>query len=297
MRMLVTGRSGQIARALQALAGPELDIIALGRPALDLAEPETFAHTLDAVGPDVVASVGAYTAVDQAESEPALVRRVNAVGPALLARACAARGLPIVHLSTDYVFDGRKTSPFVEEDPIAPASLYGASKAAGEAGVAEAGGRFAILRTAWVFDAAGKNFVRTMLRLAQTRPSIAVVDDQRGSPTYAPFIAQGIVTVARALGENRSDPPSGIYHMTCAGSCTWREFAEAIFVGSAARGGPAASVAPIATADYPTAARRPANSVLDCTKLARAFAIALPDWRAGLDQCLDAIAAEGWRVD
>ncbi len=296
MRLLVTGRTGQVARALQALATPELEVIALGRPQLDLAQPDTLARALDAILPDAVASVAAYTAVDQAESEPEAARLINAAGPTLLAQACAARGLPIVHLSTDYVFDGRKAAPYHEEDRLAPASVYGTTKAQGEAGVAGAGGRFAILRTAWVFDATGRNFVRTMLRLAKSRPSIQVVDDQFGSPTYAPFIANGVIAVARALLAENSASRAGLYHMTSAGACTWREFAEAIFAGSAARAGPWARVEPITTAQYPTPAHRPANSVLDCSKFAHAFGFVLPDWRAGLDACLDTISAEGWNV-
>lgn len=296
MRLLVTGQTGQVSRALQALATPQLEVIALGRPQLDLAQPDTLARALDATHPDAVASVAAYTAVDQAESEPQTARLINAAGPTLLAQACAARGLPIVHLSTDYVFDGLKAAPYHEADPIAPASIYGVTKAQGEAGVAGAGARFAILRTAWVFDATGRNFVRTMLRLAKSRPSISVVDDQFGSPTYAPFIAEGVIKVARALLADNDASRAGLYHMTSAGACSWRAFAEAIFAGSAARAGPWARVEPITTAQYPTLAHRPANSVLDCSKFARVFGFALPDWQAGLADCLDTIAADGWNV-
>jgi dTDP-4-dehydrorhamnose reductase len=209
----------------------------------------------------------------------------------------ADRGIPIIQVSTDYVFDGAKTAPYEETDSIAPQGAYGRTKAEGEARVAAANPRHAIVRTAWVFDATGKNFVRTMLRLATTRPRIGVVADQFGAPTFAPHIADGLLTVARNLASAPAPDMFGVFHMTAAEHCSWADFAEAIFAESAARGGPAAIVDRITTADYPTPAKRPANSRLSCEKIARVHGVRLPPWRAGLAQCMDAIAAGGWAAD
>lgn len=292
MKLLVVGREGQVARALVAAGGDA--VAAIGRPELDLERPETFASALDAHGPDVAAIVGAYTAVDQAEREPDIAMRVNADGAAAFAAACALRGTPVVYVSTDYVFDGRKPAPYVETDPVDPQTAYGRSKAAGEAAIAAVQPRHAILRTAWVYDATGKNFVRTMLRLAKTRERVGVVADQWGAPTFAPHIADGVLAVARGLAAGGE---AGVFHMSAADHCTWADFAEAIFAGARARGGPAAAVERLTTDQYPTPARRPPNSRLDCAKIAAAYGVRLPTWRAGLDVCLDAIAAGGWAVD
>ena len=288
MRLVVTGREGQVATALARLDGCEgVQVIRLGRPELDLERPETIAPALQAARPDVVVSAAAYTAVDQAEREPETARRVNAVAPGLLAAAAARLGAPIVHLSTDYVFDGEKPSPYVETDPTGPVTVYGATKLEGERAVAAAHPRHAILRTAWVYAPYGKNFVRTMLRLAETREEIGVVGDQLGCPSYAPDIAQGVLQAARALRDGRGEP--GVYHMAGGGETSWAEFAAAIFDGSKARGGPSARVKIIATADYPTPAARPRNSRLDCARIASTFGVALPDWRSSLDCCLDGL--------
>jgi dTDP-4-dehydrorhamnose reductase len=287
VKLLVVGASGQIARALARDDG----VVALGRPTLDLEHVETFAPALDNVSPDAVAIVGAWTAVDRAESEPGAAMRVNAHGPGVLAVACKARGLPVLYVSSDYVFDGAKHSAYTETDPIGPRTAYGASKAEGERRVRAAQPRSAVVRTSWVFDAQGANFVRTMLRLAKQQPRVRVVADQTGAPSYAPHVADGLMSVARHLVDGRGE---GLFHMTAAGACTWADFADAIFAGAKARGGPHASVERIATADYPTPAKRPANSALDSAKVARIHGVTLPHWRDGLDACLDAIAANGW---
>lgn len=288
MKLLVVGARGQIARALAKRKG----VIAVGRPTLDLEQPETFSPALDAYHADAVAIVGAYTAVDRAESEPDVAMRINAEGPAALAAACGARGTPVLYVSSDYVFDGRKAAPYVESDPINPQTVYGRSKAEGERRVLAAQPQSAIVRTSWVFDAQGQNFVRTMLRLAKSRPRVGVVTDQHGAPSYAPHVADALDGLARQLAQGGG---AGVWHVSGGGECTWAEFAEAIFDGSAARGGPRAEVDRITTAEFPTAAKRPANSRLDGAKLAR-LGISLPHWRDGLDACLDEIAARGWDV-
>lgn len=297
MRLLVIGGvDGQVGRALSLLPPDGDEIVVRGAPEADLTQPETLAAQIDAMKPDAVACVGAYTAVDQAESDEARAFAINAEGPGALARFCAARGLPLIHVSTDYVFDGAKAGAWMESDEPAPINVYGSSKLEGERLIAAAGGRHVILRTSWVFADRGKNFVRTMLRLAATQDRLSVVDDQTGSPTYAPFIAQAVLDVARRMA---CDPaaPSGVFHMTGAGTTSWRGFALAIFEGARGRGGPFAEVEAIATIDYPTPARRPLNSVLNSDRLARDYGVRLPHWREGLAQCLDAIARDGWPTD
>lgn len=300
MRLLVIGGvDGQVASSLSRVDAGGDQIVIRGRPELDMLDPASMTAAMDAVQPDVVACVGAYTAVDQAETERDLAMRLNADAPGHLARLCAARGLPMIHVSTDYVFDGTGDRPWVETDAPNPQTVYGVTKLAGEQAVQAAGGRHAILRTSWVFAAEGKNFVRTMLRLAQTRERLTVVDDQVGHPTFAPFISVTILAVARRMAGDAprlSGAPSGVYHMTGEGVASWRGFADAIFEGSRARGGPVAEVEPIPASAYPTPARRPLNSRLDASKLAREYGLRLPHWRDGLSDCLDAIARGGWKV-
>jgi dTDP-4-dehydrorhamnose reductase len=289
MRLAVTGRDGQVARALLE-AGPTLgiDVAAAGRPELDLALPETVLPALSAVRPDIVVSAAAYTAVDQAETEPEQANAVNATGAGAVAAAARSLGLPVIHLSTDYVFDGEKAAPYIEEDPVAPATAYGRSKLAGEKAVAAASPDHVILRTAWVYSAHGKNFVRTMLALAANRNEVRVVADQRGCPTYAPDIAVAILAVARNLLNNPGDSRlRGVFHLAGSGETTWAEFGEAIFDFNAAKGARRPVVIPIRSADYPTPARRPKNSRLDCAKLASVHGVQLPEWRVSLRACLD----------
>jgi dTDP-4-dehydrorhamnose reductase len=284
MRIAVTGREGQVVQALierGAAAGHEL--IPLGRPALDLtARAMSIQDALAAAAPDMIVSAAAYTAVDRAESERDLAFAINATGAESVAAAACAIGVPLVHLSTDYVFDGAKPTPYVESDATGPTGVYGASKLAGEELVLAAQPNSAVLRTAWVYSPFGANFARTMLRLAETRDEVSVVADQRGNPTSALDIADGIIAVATNLAADRAPARRGIFHMTGSGEASWAEFAEAIFAASAANGGPSATVRAIATADYPTAAARPANSRLDCTLLETRHGIRLPDWQGAV---------------
>ncbi len=294
MRIAVTGRGGQLANAMleRTANQPQVTLLAFVRAAFDLTKPEAMLPELRKVRPDIIVNAAAYTAVDKAESEPDLAMAVNGAGAGAVAEAARALGVPIVQISTDYVFDGSKPAPYVESDPTGPLNAYGRSKLAGEQAVAAANPDHAILRTSWVYAAEGKNFLRTMLALAETRPELKIVADQRGAPGYAPDLADAVLKVCRNLLAVREDKAlRGTFHMTGAGEATWADFAEAIFAGSAARGGKAAKVTPIPTTDYPTPAARPLNSRLDCTKLARVHGVTLPAWRDGLDRCLDRVFA------
>jgi dTDP-4-dehydrorhamnose reductase len=286
MRVLVFGETGQVARELARRApGHGASLETLGRARADLADPEACAAAVAGAEADVVINAAAYTAVDRAESEPDLAAAVNAEAPGAMARAAAARGLPFLHVSTDYVFDGTPGRPWREDDPTGPLGVYGATKLAGEAATAAAGGPHAILRTSWVFSSHGANFVKTMLRLGAERDRLRVVDDQVGGPTPAAAIADALLAVAAAFAAGRGTP--GVFHFSGAPAVSWAEFAEAIF---AARGGPAPVVERIPSSAYPTPARRPLNSVLDCAKIRAAYGIAQPDWRAGLADVLGELA-------
>lgn len=271
--LLVFGRSGQVATELARLAP---DARFLGRDAVDLSDPEACAAAIRAARPAAVINAAAYTAVDRAESEPDLARLVNGAAPAAMARACAGAGVPFLHISTDYVFDGSGDRPWREGDPTGPLGVYGATKLAGEQGIAAAGGQSAVLRTAWVFSAHGTNFVRTMLRLGAEREELRVVADQHGGPTPAADIAATCLTMIAAM---RADGTRrGIWHYSGAPDTTWAGFARAIMEEA----GLLCRVVDIPSSDYPTPARRPGNSRLDCTAIARDFGIARPDWRVGL---------------
>ena len=295
MRIAVTGREGQVARALLergAAAGHE--IVAVGRPKLDLRDtPEGIARALATAEPDAIVSAAAFTAVDKAEDERELAFAINARGAGHVAEAARRFGIPLVHLSTDYVFDGSKPGPYSEDDPTGPAGVYGSSKLAGEEAVLQAHDNAAILRTAWVYSPFGANFVRTMLRLAGDRDEISVVADQRGNPTSAHDIAGGILAVVEGLAESTNPERRGIFHMAGEGDASWAEFATAIFAASAAAGGPSARVKPISTADYPTKAARPANSRLDCSRLAAIHGVRLPDWRGSLERVVSRLVGSG----
>jgi dTDP-4-dehydrorhamnose reductase len=260
--VLVFGRQGQVARELAALASAEeRPFLFLGHAEVDLGAGPDLARILDEAGAGGVINAAAYTAVDRAESEPEAALRLNRDAPAGMARACAERGIPFVHFSTDYVFDGEKAGPYLEDDVRNPQSVYGRSKAEGEDAVADAGGVHAILRTAWVFSGFGANFLKTMLRLAQTRPEIGVVADQHGRPTWARDAALAALASLDALERDRA--ALGVLHVAGAQDASWADFAGLIFAEQQRRGGPAAAVRPIGTADYPTPARRPRNSRLD----------------------------------
>jgi dTDP-4-dehydrorhamnose reductase len=291
MRILVTGREGQVARSLaERAAPPEIEIVTLGRPELDLAGPaDAIIAAVEGAEPDVIVAAAAYTQVDRAESEPEVAFAVNELGAAAVARAASRLGVPLIHLSTDYVFDGTKPEPYVEQDVPKPASVYGASKLAGERAVLAENADTAVLRTAWVYSPFGGNFVKTMLRLAGERDEVAVVADQRGNPTSALDIADAVLLVAANL-RARSDPGlRGVFHMTAAGQASWADFAEAVFEASARAGGAFARTRRISTADYPTAAKRPANSRLDSSRLEQMHGVRLPDWHDSLQVVIDSL--------
>jgi len=294
LRLLVLGRSGQVASALQALASQRLDVVAIGRPQVDLAAPEGLAG-LEGVGADAVVNAAAYTAVDRAEQDAAAAFALNADGAARLAHWCAARDLPLVHLSTDYVFDGAKTGGYREDDPTGPLQVYGASKLAGEQAVAAAGGRAAIVRTSWIYGPHGGNFVRSILRAAAQGRALRVVADSRGCPTAAADLADVILAIAGALA--RGEGAVGVFHAAGEGVCSWLELAQAALAESARLGGPSAAVEPISAAAYGALAPRPANSALDCARLAQVYGLRAPHWRASLRHCVEAIAATGFRLD
>jgi len=282
MRLLVYGRTGQVASELARLVPCAAF---LGREAADLADPVAAAAAVDMAEADAVINAAAWTAVDAAESHREAAFAVNAAAPAAIARACAARGLPFVHISTDYVFDGSGNRPWRPDDTPAPPGAYGASKLAGEEGVRAAGATHAILRTSWVFSAHGSNFVKTMLRLGPERPSLRIVADQVGGPTPAADIARACVAIARAI---RDDPGlTGTYHFSGAPDVSWAGFAREIF----ARAGLPTAVEEIPSSDYPTPAPRPLNSRLDCSATEATFGLARPDWRAGLDAVLTELGA------
>jgi dTDP-4-dehydrorhamnose reductase len=292
MRVLVVGRIGQIATELCArLPAAGHEVLALEPPELDLTKPESIAAAIDGFRPEAVVNAAAYTAVDKAEDDRALAFAVNGTGPGLLGEATAGAGIPVVHYSTDYVFDGTKPTPYTEADDPAPVGVYGASKLEGERRLHAANPRSVTLRTAWVCSPHGGNFVKTMLRLGAERPELRVVADQHGAPTFADDLADAAVSLLpRLVAAPAGDPVFGVFHLTGAPYTTWHGFAEAIFAGAAARGrGPAPRVVPITTAEYPTRATRPANSRLDCGRAEAVLGVRAADWRAGLGRCLDAL--------
>ncbi|WP_375554246.1 dTDP-4-dehydrorhamnose reductase [Roseovarius mucosus] len=275
MRILVFGRTGQVATEIQRQA----EVTALGRELADLSDPMACAEAIRDHAPDLVINAAAYTAVDRAESEEDLATVINGVAPGAMARACANLGIPFCHVSTDYVFDGSGAAPRAPFDPVAPCNAYGRSKLAGEEAVRAAGSQAAILRTSWVFSAHGGNFVKTMLRLSETRDALSVVDDQIGGPTPAADIAAALLSMGRAMVAGHA---GGLYHFSGAPDASWADFAREIF----AQAGRATVVTGIPTRDYPTPAARPQNSRLDCGSLAAEFGIGRPDWRAGLARVL-----------
>ncbi len=276
--ILVFGQTGQVARELAALAP---GAVFLGRAQADLTDPDACAQAIRTHGPRAVINAAAYTAVDRAETEEGLATTINAHAPAAMARACAALSVPFVQISTDYVFDGAGDQPFAPDHPTAPLNAYGRSKLLGEQGVRAAGGVHAILRTSWVFSAHGSNFVRTMLRLGSERAELRVVADQIGGPTPADSIASACLTIAKAL--QTAPENSGTYHVAGAPATSWAGFARAVM----AQAGLDCTITDIPSADYPTPARRPANSRLECSALQTSFGISPPDWQAGLARVID----------
>ena len=275
--IVVFGKTGQLATAL----ADDPQVTCLGRDQADLRDPGACAALIERTDARAVINAAAYTAVDRAESEPDLAHLINAHAPAAMARAAAKRALPFVHVSTDYVFDGTGHTPWRETDPPAPATVYGQSKLQGEEAIRAAGGPHAILRTAWVFSATGHNFLRTMLRLADSHDSLRIVDDQHGGPTPAADLARACLHVARHL----TPETNGTYHYAGAPETTWAAFAAKIFALS----GKAMKIAPINSAQYPTPAPRPLNSVLDCRKIHTTFGLKQPDWAAAIPGILSTL--------
>jgi dTDP-4-dehydrorhamnose reductase len=282
LRFLVTGQNGQVVTALAERAPEGVEVLTLGRPELDLADPDSIRAAFDGETADVVINAAAYTAVDKAEEEPDLVYRINGEGAGLVADLARELGSPVIQLSTDYVYDGSLDRPYREDDPTGPLGVYGRSKLMGEEAVAAANPRHAILRTAWVYSPFGANFVKTMLRLGETRDEVRVVGDQRGAPTSAHDIADAIFRVSLKMLAEPGPEDYGVFHLTGDGEATWAEFAQAIFSEAQAFGRKPVRVTPITTAEYPTPARRPANSRLDGALLERVYGVRLPLWRDSL---------------
>lgn len=296
MRVLVTGRIGQLARALEEAMPADWWAVFHDRDTVDLMEPGAAAKVIGELQPDLVINAAAWTAVDLAETERDAAFRVNGAAVGEIAEASAAVGAALIHISTDYVYDGTKVGPYVETDPPAPVSVYGASKLEGEQAAFAANPRTVVLRTAWVYAPWGKNFVLTMLTLARSRPELRIVDDQHGTPTSALDLATACLAIApRLVAAPADDPVWGVYHYAGKGACSWADFAcEAFALADAAGGVPIPQVHRITTAEYPTPARRPANSVLDCGKFETTFGLATNPWREALARVVSrALAEEG----
>ena len=290
MRLYVIGTQGQVARSLREAATRDNDIVfrCAQRPDVDLLRPGSIAQALVDFRPDIVVNPAAYTVVDKAESEPDQAFAVNRDGAGAVAAAAASHGAPVIHFSTDYVFDGTKDAPYVESDPVNPRSVYGRSKLEGELAVAAANPRHIVLRTSWVYAPFGTNFARTMLRLAAERDELRVVDDQIGCPTYAPDIAAATIAIAKkVISEGWNPQFAGTTHLAGPDALTWYAFANDIVRGAALRGGRSVPINPIATSDYPTPAVRPANSRLSTARLASVFGVGLPPLEHSLRDCLD----------
>jgi dTDP-4-dehydrorhamnose reductase len=287
MRILITGKNGQVGGEFSRLYQSRADVVSVGRDECDLSNEQSIRDLVRQVKPAVIVNAAAYTAVDQAERERDLCFAINAAAPRVLAQEAARLDALLVHYSTDYVFNGEKTGPYLESDPIDPLSVYGASKAAGEAAIAVAASRYLVLRTSWVYSAYGKNFLRTMLRLGAERSELRLVDDQMGAPTSATAIVAATAQLVEQYAAPGAHLPAGIYHMTAGGSTSWCGFARAIFAAGVLSARPRLQA--IATSEYPTPAKRPANSVLDNDKFARTFGFRLSPWKHQLEEVLYAM--------
>lgn len=289
--ILVTGGTGQVGWELARALAPLGRVTAPGRAVLDLGDEGSIRRAFRDAAPALVVNAGAHTAVDRAEGEPELARALNATAPGILAEEAARAGVPLVHFSTDYVFDGSRGAPYTEDDPTAPLGVYGRTKREGEEAVAAAGGAHLVLRTSWVYGTRGHNFLRTMLRLARERDELRVVADQVGAPTWSRMLAEATAAIVAPFraGSGWEIPAevSGIYHLTARGETSWHGFAEAILALDPGRAEQRARrVVPIATAEYPTPAPRPPYSVLSTAKAERVFGVALPEWREQLELCM-----------
>ncbi|WP_084420426.1 dTDP-4-dehydrorhamnose reductase [Henriciella litoralis] len=290
MNILVIGETGQVARALVERASDRDNVTALGRPELDLTKKASVVSAVNKVRPDIIVNAAAYTAVDKAESDEDAAYLVNQDGPAVLAELCNSLSIPLVHYSTDYVFDGTAQNAYAEDAAPQPLGVYGRSKLAGEKAVADRLENHVVFRTAWVYSPFGNNFVKTMLRLASDRDVISVVEDQFGCPTSALDIADATLEVARQMVGGNIKP--GIYHMCGQNDTNWYGFAKAIFEASEEFGGPSAKVEPIPSSQFPTPAKRPKNSRLNSAKLLNEYGVQLPDWRASTRACVRRILNE-----
>lgn len=290
MRVLLFGANGQVGRETTARAAERgIDLRALDRAAVDITDPVALARAFEAARPDIAINAAAYTAVDKAESEPEAAARVNAMAPGLIAERCEREGVPLIHISTDYVFDGTKVGAYVEADPIAPLGVYGRTKAAGEAAVRAATERHVILRTSWVYGVHGANFLKTMLRLAKERDRLTVVADQRGCPTATRDIAEALLAVTSAARAGTAR--FGTYHFAGTGTTTWHGFAAEIVRQAARHTGRTPEVAAITTADYPTPAKRPANSQLDSSLFERTFRFRAAPWQDRVAEVVNGLLA------
>lgn len=285
MKMLLLGQHGQVSQELQRALQGAGELTVLGREQLDLAQPALIRQHVQNLRPELIINAAAHTAVDQAESEPELAFAINATAPGILAEAAAELGAPLIHYSTDYVFDGNHTAPYRESDATHPLSVYGRSKLAGEQAIQAVGGMHLILRTSWVYSQHGKNFLLTMQRLLQERESLSVVNDQIGAPTWAGTIAQATAQLIEQWRSGQAGP-WGVYHLTAQGETSWFGFASAIAAHLRGQGRTVATLQTIPSSAYPTPAQRPLNSRLDCSRLQQDWNVQLPNWQAALEQCL-----------
>ncbi|WP_447800039.1 dTDP-4-dehydrorhamnose reductase [Pseudomonas kilonensis] len=285
LRILIIGQNGQVSRALQSRLSGLGELTVRGSDQLDLAQPDSLRAPIEVLKPGLIINAAAHTAVDQAESEPERAFAINATAPGILAQAAVALGVPLIHYSTDYVFDGLKPAPYTEDDTPNPLSVYGRSKLAGENAIRQVGGQHLILRTSWVYSTEGRNFLLTMQRLLQEKPQLRVVADQVGAPTWAGTIAD---STAQLIERWQAGQPGawGTYHLTARGETSWFGFAQAIGENLLDRHKPCAQLEPIESSAYPTPAPRPLNSRLDCTRLLKEWGVSQPDWQSALQQCL-----------
>ncbi|CAI8979825.1 dTDP-4-dehydrorhamnose reductase [Pseudomonas sp. IT-P258] len=285
MKILINGRHGQVSHELQQRLGAVGELIVLGRDQLDLAQPDQIRRQVQNIRPDLIVNAAAHTAVDLAESEPQPAFAINAVAPGILAEEALALDIPLIHYSTDYVFDGSKAGPYNEDDTPNPLGVYGKSKLAGEQAIRDVQGKHLILRTSWVYSTHGRNFLLTMQRLLQEKPELRVVADQIGAPTWAGTIADSTLALIERW-QTSQVANWGTYHLTAQGETSWFGFAQAIGEALRQQGKRCADLLPIPSSDYPTPAARPLNSRLDCSRLQRDWGVSQPDWQTALRECL-----------
>ena len=292
--ILITGGTGQVGTGLTLANRGRFEVVAPARAELDLLDAASIERNIASRDWAAIVNCAAYTAVDKAESEPEPAFAINAEAPGTIARAAAARAIPLLHVSTDYVFDGSKAKPYAEDDPVAPLGVYGASKEAGERAVRDEGGRSIILRTAWVVSPWGHNFIKTMLRLGAEREELGVVADQIGCPTSAIDIAETLLTLTERMLDRQESP--GTYHFVNSGQASWHDLASAVFAYAGARGMKTARVKAITTADYPTPAKRPANSRLSTAKLEQTFGMTPRPWQVAVEEILASLIDAGGKA-